>query len=359
MRVICQHSPLPYACPMKILFLAANPEGTSELQLRTELNRIDSSLQKGDVAHKFELVHRWAVDATVLRRVLLDEKPDIVHFSGHGTGAEGLMLVGQDGKPKPATGDALAELFGIVNDEIKRVRCVLLNACYAEEQARAIFQRIDNVIGMRKEVKDDAAIAFATGFYDGLGRDLSISTSFRLGRVAIQFELASFSQATRQAIVALDEAKEILQKIPEYLKPVLFSREADASNFYSESFAEALKEDGLDKEEALKLYQEDVQKFLTSGKLTKTETFQLSTRLTALGLTEEEASRILEEEQRLLSYESESLKQFRAWVRQALLNHKSLLWGRISIEEKAKELNLPLEKVEKIFEDEKKRVIVF
>ena len=211
----------------KILFLAANPKTTTSLQLRTEANKIHDSLQKAGAADKFQLIDKWAVDSDTLRRTLLDEKPDIVHFSGHGTGAEGLVLVGQDDKPRPATGDALASLFKIVN-EIKPVRCVLLNACYAEEQARAIFRHIDNVIGMRREVKDDAAIAFSVGFYDGLARQLPTRTAFDLGCTAIQFELASFSQGTRKAIVVLDEAKEVLEPIPDHLIPILFSRESDA-----------------------------------------------------------------------------------------------------------------------------------
>ncbi len=285
---------------MKILFLAANPEGTTELQLREEVNKIDRSLQHIGAADKFQLIHKWAIDSTALRRRnLLDEKPDIVHFSGHGTGSEGLVLVGQDGKPKPATGDALANLFKIVND-LKPVRCVLLNACYAEQQASAIYQHIENVIGMRREVKDDAAIAFASGFYDGLGRKFSIRTAFALGCNAIQFELASFSSTTRKAVVVLDETKEALEPIPDHLIPILFSRELDmraSPSRQKESLSEALKEDGISKEEALRQYREDVQKLLADGVLTNAKVFQLSIRTTALELTPEEANRILEEEQ--------------------------------------------------------------
>lgn len=285
---------------MKILFLAANPEGTSELQLREEVNKIDNCLQKAGVADDFQLVHKWAVDATTLIRSLLDEKPDIVHFSGHGTGEEGLVLVGQDGKPKPATGDALARLFKIVNEQ-RPVSCVLLNACYAEEQARAIFQHINNVIGMRREIKDDAAIAFATGFYDGLGRKLPIVQSFQLGQVAIQFELSAFRQVTRKAVLELNQAKETLEPIPDHLVPILYTRETateTSAPAQMKALSEALKENSPDQEEALKQYRKYVKRFLADGVLTPTETFQLSTHATALKLTQAQANRILEEEQK-------------------------------------------------------------
>ena len=295
----------------KILFLAANPKTTSLLQLRDEANKIHDSLKKAGAADEFQLIEKWAVDSAALRRTLLDEKPDIVHFSGHGTGAEGLVLEGQDGIPRSATGDALASLFKIVN-EIKPVRCVLLNACYAEEQARAIFRHIDNVIGMRREVKDDAAIAFSVGFYDGLARQLPTRTAFDLGCTAIQFELASFSQGTRKAIVVLDEAKEVLEPIPDHLIPILFSRESDAvasTSVQAPSFSEALKEDGIGKEEALKQYREHVKEFLDDRELTPIEEFQLATLASTLGLSEAEVNQIRLEEQHRIEQARENYKK--------------------------------------------------
>jgi len=198
---------------MKILFLAANPHGTSELQLDKEAKKIEDGLERSKLRDQFMLVTKWAVDSETLRRAMLKEQPDIVHFSGHGEGQAGLVLVGQDGEPKPATADALAGLFEI----FRNVKCVLLNACYAEVQAKAIVQYIDCVIGMERAVRDDAAIAFSTGFYDGLGYGLSIEDAFKLGRNAIQFELASFSSTTRKAIpVDFEEFGDKLELIADH-----------------------------------------------------------------------------------------------------------------------------------------------
>jgi hypothetical protein len=185
---------------MKILFLAANPIGTNELQLDKEAKEIEEGLQRSKLRDQFTLVTKWAVDAETLRRAMLKEQPDVVHFSGHGEGQAGLVLLGQDGKPKPATAEALAGLFEI----FRNVKCVLLNACYAEVQAQGIIKHIDYVVGMKRAVRDDAAIAFATGFYDGLGYGLTIEDAFKLGCNAIQFEVASFSlQHARQFLSIL------------------------------------------------------------------------------------------------------------------------------------------------------------
>jgi hypothetical protein len=81
--------------------------------------------------------------------------------------------------------DALAELFKQFMDH---VNCVLLNACYAETQAKAIAQYIDFVIGMNHEISDRAAIAFAVGFYQALGAGRTIENAYELGCVQIKLQ---------------------------------------------------------------------------------------------------------------------------------------------------------------------------
>jgi CHAT domain len=302
---------------MKILFLAANPQGTSKLQLDEEVSKIDDGLQRSKLRDQFQLVSKWAVDSETLRRALLSEQPDIVHFSGHGEGQAGLVLVGQDGKPKPATTDALAGLFKI----FRQVKCVLLNACYAEEQAKAIVQHIDHVIGMQRAVRDDAAIAFATGFYDGLGYGLSIENAFELGRNAIQFELASFSSITRKLThVDLTEIEAAIEPLAEHLVPVLLRREGSPLESLGNLSAPPLAQVGsiseklqtleeTNKAEALQQYRERVKEFLVDRELTPVKEFQLATCANVLRLTEEETGQILEEELNRIQKAKEDYQQ--------------------------------------------------
>lgn len=298
---------------MKILFLAANPHGTSELQLDKEAKEIEDGLERSKLRDQFMLVTKWAVDSETLRRAMLKEQPDIVHFSGHGEGQAGLVLVGQDGKSKPATADALAGLFEI----FRNVKCVLLNACYAEVQARAIVQYIDYVIGMERAVRDDAAIAFSTGFYDGLGYGLSIEDAFKLGRNAIQFELASFSSTTRKATpVNLEEFGGKLELIADHLVPILLKKKLLAPEnpvgltithpIQTDNLSEKLKTESSNKVEASQRYRKRVKEFLGDHELTPIEMFQLATLAKVLVLSESEANRILEEEQNQVKLMSES-----------------------------------------------------
>ncbi len=55
----------------------------------------------------------------------------------------------------------------------------MLNGCDSEEQAKAIAQDINYIIGMTKAIGDRAAIEFAVGFYDALGVGESIEFAYR------------------------------------------------------------------------------------------------------------------------------------------------------------------------------------
>jgi CHAT domain-containing protein len=107
---------------------------------------------------------------------LLDYKPQIVHFAGHGGGDSGLALENETGEVQFVNAQALAGLFELFANQIE---CVVLNACYSEVQAAAIVQHIPYVIGMDKAIGDKAAIAFAVSFYDALGAGESVEFAYR------------------------------------------------------------------------------------------------------------------------------------------------------------------------------------
>ena len=169
----------------KILILTANPKNTDKLRLDEEVREIQEGLQRSRSRDQFEIISRWAVRPDDLRRALLDHEPQIVHFSGHGIGTDGLVLESNVGQMKPVSGQSLARLFKLFQD---KVECVLLNACYSEVQANAIHQHIDHVIGMSNAIGDRAAIEFAVGFYDGLGAGRSYADAFEFGLSAIDLE---------------------------------------------------------------------------------------------------------------------------------------------------------------------------
>jgi hypothetical protein len=171
--------------PIKILFLAANPEDTAQLRLDEEIRGIDEALREAEFREKFDLEQQWAVRVGDLQTHLLRHQPDILHFSGHGSKASEIILEDIDGGSKPVSAHALSQLFSVLKGNL---RCVVLNACYSEPQAQAIARHIDCVVGMSKAIGDAAAISFAVAFYQALGFGKDIKTAFDLGCVQINLE---------------------------------------------------------------------------------------------------------------------------------------------------------------------------
>lgn len=170
---------------MKILFLAANPLNTTRLRLDEESRSIDQALRQTDYRDRFEISQHWAVRVVDIQELLLRYRPDIVHFSGHGSASSEIILQDDNGRSHPVTVDALSGLFRVLKDNI---RCVVLNACYSEKQARAISQHIECVVGMSRTISDPSAISFATAFYRALGYGRDVETAFDLGCLQIDLE---------------------------------------------------------------------------------------------------------------------------------------------------------------------------
>lgn len=181
-----------------ILFLASEPSNAAKLRVGQELRDIQERLQLAKMRDQYSLVERMAVRPHDITQAILDIEPQIIHFSGHGTSEGELCFEDVNGKLKTVTSEALSSLFELLS---KQVNCVILNCCYSESQARSIVKHIDYVVGMKKEIGDEAAIVFATGFYKALGAGRSIEDAFNFGVVELQ-----------------------LLGIPEHLTPVLLQK---------------------------------------------------------------------------------------------------------------------------------------
>ncbi|MEK8021880.1 MAG: tetratricopeptide repeat protein [Candidatus Parabeggiatoa sp.] len=186
-----------------ILFLAANPKNTSKLDLKKEVAEIQKALQRLQRDEQFVFKQQWATTLEAVRHALLDHKPHIVHFSGHGVGQAGIVLENKMGDSQSVSGETLAHFFEPFADKIE---CVILNACFSALQATDIVKYVNFVIGMNQPIYDQAAIQFAIGFYDALAAGESIPNAFKLGRTSIQGTM---------------------QQAEEHLKPVLKQRFAN------------------------------------------------------------------------------------------------------------------------------------
>lgn len=168
-----------------ILFLASNPDSTTPLALGDEARDIEAKIRATEHRDSLVLRTRWAVRADDLLQALNEDSPTVVHFSGHGAGAPGIVLHGDGGGKQNVKADALKHLFVTLKDDI---RVVVMNACYSVEQARSIVDIIDCVIGMSDSIGDEAARKFAASFYRALGFGRSVQNAFDQGVAALKLD---------------------------------------------------------------------------------------------------------------------------------------------------------------------------
>lgn len=187
------------AAAKKILFLAANPLDTVRLRLDREVRKIEKVLRQARFRERFELVQHWAVRVSDLQTCLLLHNPHIVHFSGHGSQSSEIILEDDAGNKRPIPVQALSRLFFLFRNQ---VQCVVLNACYSENQAQAIAKHIDCVIGMSKAIGDVAAVSFAAAFYQALAFGEDVKTAFDLG--CVQIDLEGLEEWNTPKLIALN-----------------------------------------------------------------------------------------------------------------------------------------------------------
>jgi CHAT domain len=170
---------------IRILLVPANPASTPHLRLDEEVHEIEAKILGSAHRDSLELVTKWAVRPDDLLQSLNQYKPHVVHFSGHGSSTEEIILLDQAGNPKPVSKQALVSLFRTLKDNI---RVVLLNACFSRPQAEAITEEIDCAIGMSRAIGDRAAITFAAAFYRAIGFGRTVKEAFEQGKTALLLE---------------------------------------------------------------------------------------------------------------------------------------------------------------------------
>jgi hypothetical protein len=170
---------------LKVLVFSANPRDTTWLRIDEEVSSIDKALYVSKYRDHIDIRPHFAVKVSDLQELILRHKPNIVHFSGHGSSTSQIILEDARGRSRPVSARSLSNLFKLFN---RNIRCVVLNACFSQDQASAIAQHIDCVVGMSKAISDAAAIRFAAAFYQSIGYGESVRFAFDSGIVEIDLD---------------------------------------------------------------------------------------------------------------------------------------------------------------------------
>jgi CHAT domain len=164
-----------------LLIACASPLDQDRLRLGNEEKQIRQALQRSRKRDHWKIESNLAVTVDDLRRALLDHRPAVLHFAGHGR-PDGLCFESEDGGSHAPDRMSVAKLFHVFRDDLK---CVVLNACYSQPQAELIRDGIDYVIGMSASIEDDSAAKFAEAFYEAVFAGVDFRTAFDLGCSAL------------------------------------------------------------------------------------------------------------------------------------------------------------------------------
>jgi hypothetical protein len=175
-----------------LLVLKANPpvemSAMVGLRIEQEVNQIRGVLREN--SGMVDLREAGAVRLPDLSRYLQRYLPVLLHFSGHGTPEEELVLEKYTSPEELQGGMYLSAVEAaayVAYVDIARIlvaysatlRCVVFNACSTESLAEAICLQIPCAIGMRGPINDFLAIRFAEIFYRSLAAGESVGLAFR------------------------------------------------------------------------------------------------------------------------------------------------------------------------------------
>lgn len=177
------------ALPEKIsvLFFAADPgsDKSNRLLLDEEARLIGEKIRASAHRDVLEFHTRWAVRPMDVLQAMNELKPTIVHFSGHGTSTDTLVLQDDQGNAKHVPLGGIVSAMAIGSENLK---LVFFNTCHSYNQAKACIQHVAASIGMNRDVDDRAARFFAAQFYSAIGFGHSVDRAFHQAKALVAME---------------------------------------------------------------------------------------------------------------------------------------------------------------------------
>lgn len=172
---------------LRLLLVPTNIPGTDALDVEQEEENIRSTLKNTSI----EIFKPTSQRIEDFMSMLLECKPHIIHFVGHGEN-DSILFKNRKGE-KIHVGEVLGQML-LNTDVIPKV--VILNACFTATAspkkhslglaAQLVQKRVPMVVAMQFAISDDAALAFSRGFYEYIRFANPIQRATAWGRLAIK-----------------------------------------------------------------------------------------------------------------------------------------------------------------------------
>jgi hypothetical protein len=168
-----------------LLLLASNDVETLDSGAADEIREIDDIIQSATHRDSFERSLHPALRASDITKLLLSDKPHILHISGHSRKTEGLILEDNNGQVEKIKCAQLVKL--IVNSaDAARLKVVFFSFCHSEACATAISENVPYAIGVSDEISPSSLLLFSKVFYGALGSNTSVQDAFDLARECLK-----------------------------------------------------------------------------------------------------------------------------------------------------------------------------
>ena len=170
-----------------VVFFAADPGSTSttKLALDEEARLIGERIRASEHRDVVVFHTRWAVRPRDVLQAINELQPTVVHFSGHGTSADMLVLQDDQGEEKHVTKEAIVSAMALGAESVK---LVFFNTCFSFNQAQGCLDHVPATIGMNRDVGDLPARVFSAQFYSAIGFGLSITKAFEQAKALVAME---------------------------------------------------------------------------------------------------------------------------------------------------------------------------
>lgn len=187
---------------LRVVYLTANPG--MDLRLDAEVRQVQQALRGAKYRDLVTIIPRPAATFQDLLDALNDERPHIVHFSGHG-GGEAIALDNGDMEHPSHQEIGFALLVKALAATDTPPSLLVLNACDTLEGASVILPAVPVVVAMSDAVLDAAAILFSQQFYAAIASGQSIGSALKQAKVKIEAVLVDEDASALPQFIARDD----------------------------------------------------------------------------------------------------------------------------------------------------------
>lgn len=168
---------------VNLLCVASNIVDAGYHGFDEELREIELTLQAAHHRDLVEFIPRSFDTVRQLATHLLNHRPQILHFSGHGEDGGGGIIFSNSDQNRVLVGQN--EFATFLKSYKDNIRIVFLNVCYSKACAEMISQEIDFVVGLDGPIGDEAAIDFACAFYQALTFGRPVKEAFEMAKAQV------------------------------------------------------------------------------------------------------------------------------------------------------------------------------